>query len=491
MKNSKIFLLLAFLTAGLLLGQKAQAQRGGAVSFQYFYNELSPYGNWTSHSRYGSVWTPYDVGRNFQPYGTDGRWVMTEFGNTWVSDFPWGWATFHYGRWFYDDYLGWAWTPGYEWGPAWVDWRSNNDYYGWAPMWPGVRIGVSFNIPLNYWVFIPRRQLFNRNVFGYCVPRYRYNSFFGRTTVINNYFYNDNRNYQYSYGPSRGEVERVTRGNVPTYRAEDIRNNRTAANNGPGNSNRTYQADDYSRSGLDRQSRDYGGSTNGRTSDAGTAGRSSRSYGTSDSGSSSGRSSYEGTTPSSGRTYEATEPSSRSRSSDSRSGSSYEERSNSSAPPSYDRGGSYEGRSRSSSTPAYEGNESPSRSNSSTPSYDSGSGSRSRGNSPGVNNPSYESRSRSSAPASTPETRSAPSRSSGSDYNSSRSRSSSEYSAPSRSSAPSMSSPSPRSSPPSMSSPPSRSSSPSVSSPAPSRSNSPSSASSPASSSSSRSRGPR
>ena len=464
MKNSKIFLLLAFLTAGLLVGQEAQAQRGGSVSFQYFYNELSPYGNWTSHPRYGSVWTPYDVGRNFQPYGTDGQWVMTEFGNTWVSDFAWGWATFHYGRWFYDDYLGWAWVPGYEWGPAWVDWRSNNDYYGWAPMWPGVRIGVSFNIPLNYWVFIPRRHLFNRNVFGYCVPRYRYNSFFGRTTVINNYFYNDNRNYQYSYGPSRGEVERVTRGNVPTYRAEDIRNNRYAGNNGSGTSNRTYQADDYSRSGLNRQSRDYGGSANGRTSEAGTSGRSSRSYGTDNPGSSNGRSSYESTAPSSGRTYDANDSYSRSRSSDSRSGSSYEDRSNNP------------------SAPTYDSNQSRSNSGTPTPSYDSGS--RSRSSSPDVSSPSYESRSRSSAPTLAPEMRSAPSRSSSSDYNSSRSRSSSEYSAPSRSSAPSMSSPSPRSSSPSVNSQPSsRSSSPST---AP-RSSSQSSSSS----SSSRSRGPR
>lgn len=439
MKNPKIFLLLAFLTVGLLAGQNVQAQRGGAVSFQYFYNELSPYGNWASHPSYGSVWTPFDAGRNFQPYGTDGQWVMTEFGNTWVSDFPWGWAPFHYGRWFFDDFLGWAWVPGYEWGPAWVDWRSNNNYYGWTPMWPGVQIGVSFNVPLNYWVFIPRQHLFRRNVFGYCVPRYRYNSFFGRTTVINNYFYNDNRNYQYSYGPSRGEVERVTRGDIPTYRADELRNSRYTTTNGSGTSNRTYRADDYSRSGLDRQSRDYGGSTNGRTSDAGNSGRSSRTYDADNSGSNNGRRSYESTAPSRSRTYDATEPSSRSRG------------------------------------------------NSSTPSYDSGS--RSRSSSPSTSSPSYESRSRSSAP-SAPEMRSAPSRSGSSDYNSSRSRSSSEYSAPSRSSAPAVSSPPSRSSAPAVSSPPSRSSAPDVSSPSSSRSNSPSS-SSPASSSPSRSRGPR
>ncbi len=448
MKNTKIFFIIAFLTAGLLVGQDARAQFGGSVSFQTFYNELSPYGNWSSHPKYGSVWTPYGVGRNFQPYGTDGHWVMTEFGNTWVSDFQWGWATFHYGRWFYDDYLGWAWVPDYEWGPAWVDWRSGNGYYGWAPLWPGVRIGVSFNIPLNYWVFVPQRYIYNRRVFGYCVPRYRYRSFFGRTTIINNYYYNDNRSY--AYGPSRGEVERVTRGNVPTYRAEEIRGNRYASNNGSGTSNRTYRADDYSRSGLDRQSRDTGGSISGRTYDAGTSGRSSRTYDANDSGISNGRSSYESSAPSSSRTYDATESSSRSRS-----------------------GSSYESGSRSSSTPSYDSNESRSRSSSSAPSYDSGNNSSS--SSPSVSSPSYESRSRSSAP----QTRSAPSvRSAPSQPSSSRSRNNSSYSAPSRSSSRS-------SSAPSMSS---RSSSQSSAA----RSSAPSSSSrSSSSSSSSRSRGPR
>ncbi len=488
MKNSKIFLLLAFLTAGLLVGQDARAQRGGAVNFQYFYNELSPYGNWTSHPRYGSVWTPFDVGRNFQPYGTDGRWVMTEFGNTWVSDFAWGWAAFHYGRWFFDDYLGWAWVPGYEWGPAWVDWRSNNNYYGWAPMWPGVGIGVSFNMPLNYWVFIPRRHLFRRNVFGYCVPRNRYRRFFGRTTVINNYFYNDNRSYRYSYGPSRREVERSTRGSIPTYRADEVRSNRLASNRGSGNSSRTYRADDHSRSGLTRESRNYGGSsTNGRN--AGTSGRSSRSD-----GATNGRRSYESSSPSSGRTYDATD-NSRSRSSSARSSSSIGSRSGGSGAPSYNRSGNSR-RSRSSSAPAYDSNDSRSRS-SSTPSYNRSS--RSRSSSPSVSSPSgNDSRSRYSAPAtrSAPSVRSAPSRS-----RSSSSRSSSSYSAPSRSSAPAVrsrpSSPS-RSSAPAVRSQPSRSSAPAVRSrPSSSsrssapRSGSSSSRSSSSSSSSSRSRGPR
>src|SRR2546426_4578479 len=32
--------------------------------------------------------------------------------------------------------IGWAWIPGEEWGPAFVQWRHGGDYVGWAPMPP-------------------------------------------------------------------------------------------------------------------------------------------------------------------------------------------------------------------------------------------------------------------------------------------------------------------------------------------------------------------
>ena len=95
----------------------------GYISFQTFYHELAPYGSWVHNPQHGQVWIP-NVGSRFQPYVTRGHWVMTDYGNTWVSDYNWGWAAFHYGRWYLDDYHGWAWVPGHEWGPAWVAWRS-------------------------------------------------------------------------------------------------------------------------------------------------------------------------------------------------------------------------------------------------------------------------------------------------------------------------------------------------------------------------------
>lgn len=184
------------------------------VSFQVFYDELTPYGDWLMDPNYGYVWVPY-AERGFQPYATNGYWVMTNYGNTWVSNYDWGWAPFHYGRWYFDDYLGWAWVPGYEWGPAWVNWRTGGDYYGWAPLMPGLTIHVAVNIPTNYWVFVPKRRLVSRNIYNYYVPRRNVYNIYNQTTVINNtYVYN---NYTYVSGPARRDVEKVTRRSVPVY----------------------------------------------------------------------------------------------------------------------------------------------------------------------------------------------------------------------------------------------------------------------------------
>src|SRR3954467_5611117 len=81
----------------------AKAQPGVSVSFSVFYDNLSPYGDWIQDPHYGYVWAPH-VSVGFRPYYSSGYWVMTEYGNTWVSRYPWGWAPFHYGRWMYDPF---------------------------------------------------------------------------------------------------------------------------------------------------------------------------------------------------------------------------------------------------------------------------------------------------------------------------------------------------------------------------------------------------
>jgi hypothetical protein len=192
-----------------------------------FYGQLSPYGQWVNTREYGRVWIP-NVGPDFQPYASGGRWVWTEWGNTWVSDYAWGWAPFHYGRWFRDPYRGWAWVPGREWAPAWVSWRQGGGYYGWAPLGPGINVNVNINIPANYWTFVPQTYISSPRLYNYCVPRPQVVNIYQQTNIINNVYTdrgrgwgNNGRGRSWATGPRREEIERVTRQSVPVYRIEN------------------------------------------------------------------------------------------------------------------------------------------------------------------------------------------------------------------------------------------------------------------------------
>ncbi len=108
-----------------------------------FQDALAPYGTWEDVPDYGYVWSPSEtvVGAGFTPYGGGGHWALSDYGWTWVSDWDWGWAPFHYGRWMSLTGYGWCWIPGRTWGPAWVSWRFGGGYVGWAPLPPrGYRV---------------------------------------------------------------------------------------------------------------------------------------------------------------------------------------------------------------------------------------------------------------------------------------------------------------------------------------------------------------
>jgi hypothetical protein len=106
---------------------------------EHFRSELVQYGKWKNDAELGLVWVPNadDVGRNFAPYVSRGSWAVTEAGAwTWVSDYPFGHITFHYGQWEWREEDGWVWVPGTTWAPAWVVWRLTSkgyDYTAWAP----------------------------------------------------------------------------------------------------------------------------------------------------------------------------------------------------------------------------------------------------------------------------------------------------------------------------------------------------------------------
>ena len=125
-------------TGGALLVDSVAPQAANAqdVDVGIFYSNLAPHGQWFFQADFGWVWHPARVGPGWRPY-TEGQWLWSdEFGWTWVSDEPWGWATYHYGRWYFDPYYGWSWVPGHTWAPAWVSWRVESGYIGWAPLWP-------------------------------------------------------------------------------------------------------------------------------------------------------------------------------------------------------------------------------------------------------------------------------------------------------------------------------------------------------------------
>lgn len=205
---------------------KTSAQYRDDVSYKTFYDELSPHGNWIEYPEHGYVWQPR-MGNDFRPYSTGGHWVWSDqYEWMWVSDYDWGWAPFHYGRWFSDPSYGWLWVPGYEWSSAWVAWRDGGDYYGWAPIRPGINISVNFNIgsyspPYDYWCFTPRRYITSRNVFNHYIDRRQNVTIINQTTIINNYNYGGG--YGYRTGPRRIDAERYT-GRINPVRLRDSYN---------------------------------------------------------------------------------------------------------------------------------------------------------------------------------------------------------------------------------------------------------------------------
>ncbi len=206
-------------------GNKARAQ-DVTVSYQTFYDELSPYGQWVYDPEYGNVWVPNEDG-DFRPYGSRGRWAMTEYGNTWVSDDPWGWACYHYGRWTYNNYYGWIWVPGYEWAPAWVSWRYGGGYCGWAPLSPGISIGSSYGCPDSWWVFVGPQYLYRTDYYHYWRgPRYN-NECLRRTSWYNNVYTDNYSHVRYNYGPRSSAIERYTHQPVQVFNVS--RSNRPGA----------------------------------------------------------------------------------------------------------------------------------------------------------------------------------------------------------------------------------------------------------------------
>ncbi len=192
------------------------------LTYQVFYDRLSPYGVWIEYPQYGQVWSP-GISEDFRPYVTNGYWVATEDGWAWTSNYKWGWAPFHYGRWFFDTRFGWLWLPGYEWAPAWVVWGTTEDYYCWAPLMPEVDVTIMFDSwspALFYWNLCPRRHFTGTRLQPIVVRGDR--AVTGtRITRIRNYSQTAQRRLYYNQGPAFEDVRRETGGLVRPIRVED------------------------------------------------------------------------------------------------------------------------------------------------------------------------------------------------------------------------------------------------------------------------------
>ncbi len=207
----------------------AQTYRGASrVGIDMFYDELAPHGYWVEHPSHGYIWTPRYVAFNWRPY-TNGQWVWTDYGWTWLSHYDWGWAPFHYGRWGWDDSLGWYWVPDALWGPAWVTWRRGDMYFGWAPLPPQVRFqagrgitSLPFRLHDSAWVFVESRYFPSSRINRYVLPWERNLRIINITVVETHITMRDRRIY--NRGLDIDLVRRASRQRISKYELVDGRN---------------------------------------------------------------------------------------------------------------------------------------------------------------------------------------------------------------------------------------------------------------------------
>ncbi len=233
--NMKILAILLCLILSSVIFPKQSSAQEVNVSFQVFYDQLSPYGQWLNYPNYGYVWIP-DAGADFVPYSTEGHWIYTDYGWTWVSDYNWGWAPFHYGRWGYDNSYGWFWAPDYEWGPSWVTWRRSEGYYGWEPMEPGISISASFGSGYNnhndHWMFVRDRDIDRSDVNHYYINRSDHDRIIRNSSVINKTYVDNSRHTTYVAGPAKDDVQKVTGRRVNAVNVQDNDKPGQSVNNG-------------------------------------------------------------------------------------------------------------------------------------------------------------------------------------------------------------------------------------------------------------------
>lgn len=200
------------------------------VTVNYFYDALAPHGVWVDVPGYGRCWQPnYAVlGPEWRPYVHGGRWVWTDSGWYWLSDYSWGWATFHYGRWCSAPGFGWVWYPDTVWGPSWVCWRRTGSHCGWAPLPPGaywhaggwyhhgrsVSVEFDFGLGAASFVFLPWGRFCDPHPTHFYANHSHVQALHRESRVMNAAFVGPNNGMIY-HGPGRAQAIQASRAPIP------------------------------------------------------------------------------------------------------------------------------------------------------------------------------------------------------------------------------------------------------------------------------------
>jgi len=212
----------------------------------YFFQELSPHGRWLTAEDGRWYWQPAVAltTPGWRPYFDEGRWVYTDGGWYWSSNYAWGWAAFHHGRWELHPHLGWIWLPDRVWGPAWVAWRGDGEYCGWAPLPPG----AVFDLSLGRFLYRGRRVELDFGFgldwihFNFCLVRElgeplrwrphgdaEARAIFGRSRIVANYrvghavINGENRRHFFNAGIESARVGSLRGRSVEVVKVQDMR----------------------------------------------------------------------------------------------------------------------------------------------------------------------------------------------------------------------------------------------------------------------------
>ena len=187
--------------------------------YRLFYDALQDYGDWVLIEPFGFVFRPKVDFATFHPY-QEGFWVPSDtWGWVWISAEPFGWATYHYGSWFWDRFQGWVWTPGMNWGPAWVSWQVSDRYAGWAPLAPQASAGLASAAPGGAYRFAPLDKLGATNIASSIATRDQIGAALSDARPVEESVERDG--VRVSLGPALARVERARGGPLPRVKLED------------------------------------------------------------------------------------------------------------------------------------------------------------------------------------------------------------------------------------------------------------------------------